>query len=89
MKRIVLHPSNPNNAYLKAYNAAAKKGAKTKQVLQGENGWVVKNLYSSNATRIFSTKAEAVQNARKMAKKQKTNLFIHGRDGSIQERISY
>jgi len=38
---------------------------------------------------VFDTQSEAIEAARKIAEKQKTELYIHGKDGRIRDRNSY
>ena len=52
-------------------------------------GWAVKNTGSSRASRVFATQADAVGYARDAAKKAKTEIVVHGRDGTIKERNTY
>lgn len=54
-----------------------------------EGGWKVVKEGAKRATRIFSTKREAVRRAREISRRSKGNLIIHRRDGSIQEGRSY
>lgn len=52
-------------------------------------GWLVRKRGSSRASRNFDTQAEAVSYGRALAKKEGTELYIHGRDGSIKNKTSY
>lgn len=52
-------------------------------------GWAVKNAGSFRASKVFTTQADAVTYARDAAKKAKTELFVHGRDGTIKEKNTY
>lgn len=52
-------------------------------------GWAVKTAGKSRAGRVFETKADAVKYARDAAKKEQGELYVHGKDGTIQERRSY
>jgi len=52
-------------------------------------GWAVKKAGSSRASKAFSNKSEAVQYARTLSRREKAELYIHGRDGAIQNRNSY
>lgn len=52
-------------------------------------GWAVKKAGSSRASRAFVKKDEAVQYARDLSRKEKSELYIHKKDGSIQNRNSY
>ena len=51
--------------------------------------WSVLRSEASRASRVFPTQQEAIDDAKKKAKKHGTELFIHGRDGRIRERNSY
>ncbi len=57
-------------------------------VPQGDK-WAVKGEGNSKATKVTDTKQEAVKVAREIAKNQGTELYIHGRDGAIQEKDSH
>jgi hypothetical protein len=64
----------------------SKKG---QHVVPSSDGWSVKKAGSSRATSTHSTQADAVSAATRIARNQKTELYIHGRDGRIRERNSY
>lgn len=51
--------------------------------------WNVKGEGNSKATKITSTKQEAIDIARKIAQNQGSELFIHGMDNKIQSRDSH
>jgi Uncharacterized protein conserved in bacteria (DUF2188) len=59
----------------------SKKG---QHVVPSERGWSVKKAGAAKASSIHSTKAEAVAAARRLAANQRTELYIHGRDGRIE-----
>jgi len=52
-------------------------------------GWAVKKAGASRATSVHATQADAIAAATRIAQNQKTELYIHGRDGRIRERNSY
>ena len=52
-------------------------------------GWAVKNAGAIRASRTFDTQQQAVTYARDAAKKVGTELYIHGRDGTIKDKRSY
>jgi hypothetical protein len=52
-------------------------------------GWSVRKTGSSKATKTFPSKKDAVDAARQIARNQKTELYVHGRDGRIEQRDSY
>ena len=67
--------------------AMAKQGQHV--VRSSSGGWAVKKAGSSRASSVHDTQAEAIKAATRIAQNQKTELYIHGRDGRIRERSSY
>ncbi len=57
-------------------------------VPRGE-GWSVRAAGATRASNTFSTQGEAVAHARAKAVENRTELYVHGRDGRIRERRSY
>lgn len=71
---------------------AMQKGPKSRKgqhVVPNGDKWSIRKAGSERASGTFATQKEAVENAKKIAKKQKTELYIHGKDGRIRERNSY
>jgi hypothetical protein len=64
----------------------SKKG---QHVVPNIRGWSVKKAGSTRATSIHATQADAIAAATQIARNQKTELYIHGRDGRIRERSSF
>lgn len=62
---------------------------KTVHVVPREQGWAVQQGGATRATRLTSTKAEAQQIARTLARRKKAELVIHGRNGRIQNANSF
>ncbi len=62
---------------------------KNQHVVPTENGWGIRGEGNSRLTKVTPTKAEALKIARDIARNQGTELFIHGRNGKIQDRDSY
>lgn len=54
-----------------------------------KGGWAVRQSGAERASKVFETKEEAVKHARTLAKKDQSELYIHGRDGRIREKSSY
>ena len=52
-------------------------------------GWDVLGEGNSRDTRHTDTQKEAIDLAREMARKQESELIIHGRDGQIRDKDSY
>lgn len=89
MTKRSLKKPNPNNPQIREYNAAVKKGIQNQHVLPTRNGWAIKRLTVKRPTVFYDTQKKAIESAKKLAKKQKVDLFIHDRDGKIRERYSY
>jgi hypothetical protein len=62
---------------------------KGQHVVPRDGSWAVRRSGSDKATRVFETQVEAVRAAREIARNQRTELYIHGRDGLIRERESF
>ena len=58
-------------------------------VVPHEKGWAVKREGIKKASEVFDTKEKAVAAGRELAKKEKTELVIQGKDGKIQSKDSY
>lgn len=54
-----------------------------------KGGWSVRQTGASRAGKIFTTQADAIDYARVKARKEKTDLYVHGRDGSVREKNSF
>ncbi|MHA1360759.1 MAG: DUF2188 domain-containing protein [Candidatus Helarchaeota archaeon] len=64
-------------------------GKKNQHVVPDDKGWAGKGEGNKRNTAITPTKKEAEQIARNIAKNQRSELFIHERNGKIQDRDSY
>lgn len=71
------------------YVKAVQKGSSAQHVVPSNGGWAVKKVGSTQATKTFATQDKATVFARNLAKKQRTELFVHGRDGKIRDRSSF
>lgn len=67
-------------------NLMAKKAI---HVVPHSNGWAVKKDDAERASGCYGTKAEAEQAARDQARREGSELVIHGKDGRIQRRDSH
>ncbi|MFZ1751307.1 MAG: DUF2188 domain-containing protein [Saprospiraceae bacterium] len=54
-----------------------------------QGGWAVKKSGSARVSKSFERKEEAVKYGRDLSRKEQTELYIHKKDGRIQERNSY
>jgi hypothetical protein len=58
-------------------------------VVPGENGWRVEIAADGRARSVHRTQAEARGDAGDIARRARSELFVHGRDGRIRERNTY
>ena len=62
---------------------------RNQHVVPHEDGWAVRGAGSRRATSVHQTQREAIDAGRQIARNQRTELFVHGRDGRIRERDSH
>jgi len=60
---------------------------KSNHVVPSSAGWVVIKYGANRASKIFETKEKAVEFGRELSKTEKTELYIHKKNGMIQEKI--
>lgn len=53
------------------------------------SGWVVRKAGAEKASKTFKSKSAAIHYGEVLSKNEKTNLYIHGIDGKIEERLSF
>lgn len=58
-------------------------------VVPQSDGWVVTASGADQPTQQFARKEDAVQFGESVAKRKRTSLIIHGRDGKIQDIDAY
>lgn len=62
--------------------------AKSQHVVPRGDRWAVRKAGAERVTRHFDTQQEAIKAARRLARNQGGEVFIHGQDGRIRERDS-
>lgn len=62
---------------------------KDQHVVPHKDGWAVKGSGNSKATLVQPTQQQSIMDAVKIAKHQKSEVVIHGRDGKIRDKDSY
>jgi len=62
---------------------------KNQHVVKTDEGWGVRDEDNSRLTSEHRTKNAAINSAVKIAKHQKSEVVIHGRNGKIQDKDSY
>jgi hypothetical protein len=58
-------------------------------VVPHEDGWATKKEGASRAGSVHDTKAEALEQAREQARRERVEVVIHRQDGRIQDSDSY
>jgi hypothetical protein len=58
-------------------------------VVPSEKGWSVLRAGASRASSVHHTQEAAIEAAMAIARNQRTEVYIHGRDGRIRERTSH
>jgi hypothetical protein len=58
-------------------------------VVKHPKGWAVKSAGVAKPTKVLPTQLEAFYTAREIARKERSELFIHGRNGRIRMKNSY
>lgn len=54
-----------------------------------EGGWDVKKGGASRASKHFDSQKEAIDYGRSLARNQKAEFYVHGKDGKIRSKDSY
>lgn len=62
---------------------------KNQHVIPHGKNWAIKGEGNKKATKVTKTKKEAEKIAREIAKKNKSELFIHDKEGRIINRNSF
>ena len=58
-------------------------------VVPRDGRWGVKRAGSERASSLHPTQAEAIKAAREIAKRERSEMLIHGKNGRIRERNTY
>ena len=62
---------------------------KRQHVVFSDGKWSVRRAGATRASRTFATQEEAIEEARELARREQSEVYIHGRDGRIRERSTY
>jgi uncharacterized protein YdaT len=63
--------------------------AKNQHVVPHGGKWAVKGDGNRRVSRVTSTQQDAIKVAREIARRQGSDVVIHGRDGRIPDKDSY
>ena len=58
-------------------------------VVHSQGEWKVRREGSMRASKVFSSKADAIDYGRKVGRSERLELYIHNMDGRIADRRSY
>ncbi len=59
-------------------------GSSGQHVVPRGGKWAVRRAGSAKVTKKFDTQSEAIQEGRRIARRQGTELYIHGRSGRVR-----
>ena len=62
---------------------------KRQHVVYSDGKWTVRRAGAARASRTFATQQEAIEVARELARRDESEVYVHGRDGRIRERSTY
>ena len=62
---------------------------KNQHVVPHKDGWAVKGEGNEKATKVTKTQKEAIKTAETIARNQKSDTKVHGKDGKIRAGNSY
>ena len=81
-----MHSQNQNKS---VKGIIVSKKGKNQHVVPHKDGWGIKGEGNEKFTIVTSTKKEALEAGKEIAKNQQSELVIHGKDGRIQDKDSY
>ena len=62
---------------------------KNQHVVKRPDGWAVRGAGNSRDTSHHATQRDAIDAARQIAQNQRSEMFIHNRQGQFRERNTY
>ena len=62
---------------------------RNQHVVVHERGWAVRAEGAELPARVFKTQSEAWEKAKSLARKERSEAVLHGRDGVVRERNIY
>jgi len=89
MTKKVLSKSSSTNPHIRAYIKAVQKGLKAQHIIPTKSKWVVKRIHTDTDMKTFSSQQDALAYAQKTARSERADIFIHGLNGRIKERLSF
>jgi hypothetical protein len=62
---------------------------RNQHVVRTEEGWGIRGEGNQRLTSLHESQSQAIEAAREIARNQRCELLVHGRNGRIRERNSY
>jgi hypothetical protein len=62
---------------------------RNQHVVPHDSTWGIKGQGNSRFTKLVTTQKQAIEIAREISINQRSELFIHGKNGQIRERNTY
>lgn len=62
---------------------------RTPHIVPRDGNWAVQRENAARASSLHRTQADAIAAGRQIARAERTELVIHGRDGKIRDKDSY
>ena len=73
----------------KNLGAKRKSSSRHQHVVPHEDGWAVRGEGNTRITATYKYQDDAIDRAKDIAKRNKSDVIIHGKDGRIRDRRSY
>ncbi len=62
---------------------------KNQHVVPHDDGWAVRGEGNRRVTSVSQTQQDAIEQGRRIARNERSELVIHGRDGKIRDKDSF
>lgn len=64
---------------------ATTQDGETHHIVPHKSGWALRREGAQRVSAVFSTKDEALEHGRGLARHEQSKLVVHGRDGTVEE----
>lgn len=82
-------PDRSERLIFETEDRGKRMSSKGQHVVPRGSSWGVLSSGAERVSRLYPTQKEAIDQARDRAKRDGSELYIHGRDGRIRERNTY
>jgi len=77
------------DVFFKSSRKSSRKRTFHQHVVPNKKGWAVRREGNKRVTAVYKYQDQAIRKAKRIAKKYKADVIIHGRDGTIRDRIGF